>query len=49
MKRKSLVLLVSTVLILIPIIIGCRAIDEKALSFADQATEKYLDAINKQD
>ena len=49
MNRKSLILLVLTVLMLIPIIIGCRVIDEKALSFADQATEKYLDAINKQD
>jgi len=49
MKIKSLILLVLTVLILIPLIIGCRVIDEDALSFADQATEKYLDAINKQD
>jgi hypothetical protein len=49
MKRKSLILLVLSVFIFIPLIIGCRVIDEEALSFTDQATEKYLDATNDQD
>lgn len=49
MKRKSLILPVLTVLLLIPIIIGCRGIDEEVLSFADQVTEKYLNAMNNQD
>ncbi|MFA5014900.1 MAG: hypothetical protein WC549_05105 [Actinomycetota bacterium] len=49
MKRKSLILLLLPVLILMQLVMGCRPVDEKAISFADQATEKYLVALNDQD
>ena len=31
------------------LVMGCRPIDEQALSFANQATERYLVALNNQD
>ncbi|MDD5622618.1 MAG: hypothetical protein PHQ09_05640 [Actinomycetota bacterium] len=48
MKRKSLILLLP-VLILMQLVMGCRPVDEQAISFADQAAEKYLIALNDQD
>lgn len=49
MKRKNLILLILLVFILVQLVMGCRPIDEQALSFANQATERYLVALNNQD
>ncbi len=49
MKRKNLILLILSVFILMQLVMGCRPIDEQALTFTDQATEKYLAALNDQD
>jgi len=48
-KRKNLILLILLVFILVQLVMGCRPIDEQALSFANQATERYLVALNNQD
>jgi hypothetical protein len=48
-KKKFLMLMLLVTLILALFVAGCRKIDEQTLSFADQATEKYLIALNNQD
>lgn len=49
MVKKFLMLLALIVLILILAAVGCKKVDQEAISFAQRATEECLIALNNQD